>query len=130
MFEITLLKHFFGLKNDIRIIFTYASPINSCYTKYRTDNILDKIETNLISMDNNYLIMGDLNGRTRLGDDFVRDSTDKYTPINNSVYSKDENINRMNFDNKPIDEQGKKILDLCKSVSCRILNDRTPSDRI
>ena len=46
--EVTLLRNFFGLSNDIKLLFTYASPINSCYTKARATNILEKIETHFI----------------------------------------------------------------------------------
>ena len=46
--KITLRNDFFGLKNDINIMFTYASPVNSCYTKSRGENILEKIETQIV----------------------------------------------------------------------------------
>ena len=72
--------------------------------------------------------MGDLNGKTRLGEDFVRDGSDKHSPINLSFYTKDTHLDRSNSDTHPIDQQGKKILQLCKSLSVRILNGRTPGD--
>ena len=108
MFEITLKKHFFGLEDDIKILFVYASPLNSGYTKSRSINVLDKLETIVLKKENKYLIMGDLNGHTKLKDDFVTDSDDKYTPINNEAYQKDIQITRQNMDKKPLDEQGKK----------------------
>ena len=76
----------------------------------------------------NGIIMGDLNGRTNLADDFVRDSEDKYSPINNPIYIKDQIIERKNMDITGVDAQGKKILDLCKQASYRILNGRTQGD--
>ena len=118
-FEINLLKSYFGLRQDIKLIFTYASPINSGYTKAREVNILDKIET--VNGDGR-IIMGDLNGRTKLGDDFVRDSEDKYSPINTQYYEKDTYMARSNSDTHQIDQQGRKILDLCKTSYLRILN--------
>ena len=42
VFKITLSKTFFGLPQDRKIIFTYASPINSCYTTSRYINVLEK----------------------------------------------------------------------------------------
>ena len=69
-----LQKSFFQLRKDINILFTYASPLNSCYTKARDINILDKIE---VSGEENDIIMGDLNGWTKLGEDFLNDSNDK-----------------------------------------------------
>ena len=72
--------------------------------------------------------MGDLNGKTKRGEDFVRDETDKHSPINVPMYTKDSYLKRENMDDHPIDVQGKIILDLCKSTSLRILNGRTPGD--
>ena len=126
--EITLQKNFFGLDRNINMLFTYASPINSPYTKSRTINILEKIEANIVDGRNTYLVMGDLNGRTKKGEDFVKDSSDKYSPINVPFYTKDTELYRNNLDAHPIDEQGKIILDLCKSCSLRILNGRTTGD--
>ena len=73
--------------------------------------------------------MGDLNARTKLGDDYVRDGNDEHSPINTRCYNKDEDISRKNMDMTPIDQQGKKILQLCKSSSCRILNGRVNGDK-
>ena len=72
--------------------------------------------------------MGDLNGKTNLGEDFVRDDLDKHSPINVTSYKKDTYICRKNMDNHPIDTQGKTILNLCKYLSLRILNGRTEGD--
>ena len=127
-FEITLLKNFFGSKQDKKILFAYASPLNSCYTKSRSVNILDKIETELVDGDSKYIIMDDLNGKTKSGDDFVTDNSDDHSPINIPFYNKDAYIGRQNRDTHPIDQQGKRILELCKNLSVRILNGRTPGD--
>ena len=122
------MKTFFGLSKDKKIVFTYVSPINSCYTKSRVSNILEKIETQFLGQENNFIIMGDLNGKTNLGDDFVRDDLDKHSPINVTSYKKDTYIGRKNMDNHPIDTQGKIILNLCKYLSLRILNRMTEGD--
>ena len=127
--EITLQKKFFGLQEDIKILFIYASPLNSSYTKSRTSNIWEMIETRTRDEGSQYIIMGDMNGRTGIGEDFVRDNTDKHSPINIPYYRKDEILNRKNEDRHAIDQQGKLILDLCKSNSFRILNGRTCGDK-
>ena len=74
--------------------------------------------------------MGDLNGRTKMDEDFVRDKHDKHSPINDtSFYTRDLfSPSRQNMDKHPIDDQGKLILALCKSSALRILNGRTPGD--
>ena len=57
--EVTIQKDFFGLNHDVIILFTYASPINSPYTKSRGGNVLEKLEKKIIcNNDNNYIIMG------------------------------------------------------------------------
>ena len=73
--------------------------------------------------------MGDLNWKTKTDEDFVRDNTDKHSPINSSMYIKDLfPLNRQNIDIHAVDEQGKLILGLCKSSALRILNGRTLGD--
>ena len=66
-------------------------------------NVLDKIEIHYIDGGNNFIIMGELNGRTKLGEDFVRDSTDKHSPINVPFYTKDTYSSRKNMDEHTID---------------------------
>ena len=66
--------------------------------------------------------MGDLNGRIEIGEDSVRDILDKHSPINILSYTKDTESRRNNEDKHAIDQQGKLILDLCKSSSLKILN--------
>ena len=102
--------------------------INSCYTKARTTNILDKIETQFIDGGDNFIIMGDLNGRTKLGENFVRDYSDDHSPINVPFYKKDSYLKRRNMDDHIIDAQGKLILEICKNSALRILNGRTIGD--
>ena len=127
--EVKLRKNFFGLRRDINFLFTYASPLNSPYTKAKPQHILEKIETRYISEEGNSIIMGDLNGRTKMEDDFVTDEYDKHSPINMPFYTKDDILKgRQNMDTHTPDEQGKMILGLCKSSTLRILNGRTPGD--
>ena len=88
----------------MKILYTYASPINSCYTKSRSVNILDKLETDVLDDDSNHIIMGDLNGKTMVEDDFIRDNLDKHSPINTSYYNKDTYLHRLrsNRDTHPV----------------------------
>ena len=62
--EVRLKKKSFNLKQDKRIIFAYASPFNSSYTKSREMNILEKLETKDACC-RDTLLMRDLNGRTK-----------------------------------------------------------------
>ena len=131
--EVTLKNDFFGLNKDYKFLFTYASPINSPYTKSRPENLLGKIETKYICSEDSVSIMGDLNGKTGVCEDFIRDSTDEHSPINMTMYNKNPTnafpLSRQNVDTNIIDEQGRLILDLCKSSDLRILNGRITGDQ-
>ena len=115
------------MKDDKRIVFAYASPFNSPYTQSRDTNILEKFETKDACCLNTLLI-GDLNGRTNTAEDFVRDQDDKHCPVDIPIYTRDSFLKRNNKDPNAIDQQGKLILDLCKSTGMRILNGRTFGD--
>ena len=127
--EVILDKCFFGFSKNVRILFTYASPLNSPYTRARSETILEKIETYIEDGRHTVFVMGDLNGRTKKEEDFVRDSADKHSPIGDIPgYITDTQMNRNNRDTHAIDEQGKMILDICKANSLRILNGKTKGD--
>ena len=93
-------------------MFTYASPFTSCYTTARYENILEKNYTKLVDGRNTCLLMGDLNGRTKMEDDFVRDDSDVHSPMNIPSYTKDRTMKRNNQDTHTTDSQGKLILRL------------------
>ena len=126
--EVHLKKKSFYLKQDKRIIFAYASPFNSSYTKSREMNILEKLETKDACCQDT-LLMGDLNGRTKNEEDYVRDHEDKHCPADTPMYTRDLILRRNNLDVNPVDQQGKLILNLCKSNGLRILNGRSFGDR-
>ena len=127
VFHLVLKKEFFALKSDKNFIFTYASPLNSGYTKARAENIFDKIETKVDP--SNLIIFGDLNGKTGVEDDFVRDNLDNHSPVaDNPCYIRDSPTERKNIDPHPVDQQGKRILETCKNMSLRILNGRVKGD--
>ena len=65
----------------------------------------------------------------KIGEDSVRDSLDKHSPINIPSYTKDTESRRNNEDKHAIDQEGKLILALCKSSSLENLNGRTSGDR-
>ena len=129
LIEVILNKKPFNFDADKSIVFLYASPFNSSYTKSRETNVLEKFRTKDACCLNT-LVMGDLNGRTKQGEDFVRDEEDKHCPADSPIYFRDSIFNRHNKDPTPIDQQGKLILEMCKSTGLRILNGRTFGDSI
>ena len=128
-FHLVLKHDFFGFDSDKNLIFTYASPATSSYTKSRSENIFDKIETKVDPK--NLIIFGDLNGKTGKEDDFVRDNFDEHSPVaDNPCYVSDIPCDRENLDTHSIDQQGKRILEICKNMSLRILNGRVTGDEL
>ncbi len=127
---INLSKTFFGLDEDIQTWFTYAPPLNSPYTKNRNVDVLDLIET-LIDPDNSNILLGDLNGRTNTSPDQIEDGHDDHSPINDiGMYTRFQPLQtRNNMDTALVDQQGKHIINKCKSLNLRILNGRTKGDR-
>ena len=75
-----------------------------------------------------FLLWAILIGKQNRERDFVRDVTDKHSPINVPFYIKDNYLKRENTDDHPIGIQGKIILDLCKSAGLQILNGRASGD--
>ena len=72
-----------------------------------------------------------MNGKTGREDDFVTDSFDDHSPVaENPCYVRDTPISRNNKDTHPLDQQGKRILEVCKNMSLRILNGRTCGDEL
>ena len=76
-----------------------------------------------------YITKGDLNGKTKTEEDFVRDKYDKHSPITTSYYTKDcFPLSRQNMNQHTTGEQGKIILSRCKNSALRILNGRSPGE--
>ena len=83
------------MPRNIKILFTYASPLTSSYTRARSKTVLENIETYIDDGRNSVLVMGDLNGKTKTEDDFVRDSDDEHSPINDiPIYITDSQLER------------------------------------
>ena len=77
-----------------------------------------------------HLIMGDFNGRTAAVEDYILENNDQHSPAQDiDLYISDQPLPRNNSDMNPTDENGKKIIDLCKSARLQILNGRISGDR-
>ncbi len=81
--------------------FAYINPEGSTYSA----NFKNK---------GKFIMMGDLNGHSNTGDDFIRFDSDIDHISLPTNYSGDIDLLRRNHDTRPIDNRGKEILDLCK----------------
>ena len=117
---ITLNKDFFVLDETLTIWFVYAPPTNTSYAKAR-EKVLSSLEK-CLAMDDRYIVMGDLNGKTATAADFILDKSDDHSPINSiETYTSDTPLQRNNTDINPVDTQGKMILEICQTFKLRIL---------
>lgn len=126
---IRLDKLYFGMENDIFIGFAYVIPSNSTYTKKIDFDPMENIEKQVIkySSKGKVVVMGDLNGRTAdLSDYITRD--EEIGDDNDNWYEIDcMETNRSNQD-KHVNAQGSRLLEMCVGNRLRILNGRTLGD--
>ena len=119
----------------------YIPPEGSSYSSI---DIFDSIESELVHFisEKNYKIclMGDFNSHTRTLPDFVNvdDQICEFLKLDTNTMN---NLNqntldsygissvRHNMDKSPVDNYGKRLLNLCKSLDIHIINGRVGNDR-
>ena len=145
LFWLILDKHFFGLKHNLYIGNIYLVPETS--THYRSD-AFDVIEQHIndIDMSNDIIITGDLNAHTQIELDYVIEPPGKDCVQQDGTYDYIENFNyenistitslyekgylgRYSCDILPTNNNGKLLLNLCKSRGMLIMNGRIFKDK-
>ena len=129
---IKLCKDFFGLENDLHLIFSYCVPKYSSYRVRNQMDVYSDLENKIRSVPPacDILVMGDLNARTGEGQEFLNNENNSNIPIPGSdLYQCDTvaTFPRKNTD-KVVNDYGKKLLELCSSAPLRICNGRKLGD--
>ena len=123
-----LKKEFFKLDRDIFIIcFVYVPPSSSSFPTTSEFDIFEKIEEDIykFSQIGNIIIAGDINAKAATESDFVSDNLDEHSPVTGITgYQSDDPLMRRNRDGRPLDAQGSRFLELCKTCRLRIINGR------
>jgi len=127
---IKLDQTFFNIEKDLYICLAYCNPSSSSFTPPEGD-IFELIENKVAEYSKlgDVLICGDFNARTNTDPDYclfeseLSEHLDMPTP-----FISDVPMHRSNIDKSSVDSNGKKMLDLCKSTSLRILNGRCLGD--
>ena len=118
-------KTFFHLEKDILLCSCYISPKDSPYFDPDTFSNLEN-DINVFKGNNFIVLAGDFNARTGTENDFITNDYCNFVPGDSfplpTVVSP-----RKSFDNH-INEQGKHLLEICKSLDLRILNGRCKGD--
>ena len=132
---IKLSKDFVNLSKNLLICFTYISPSDSEYYKNNDLTSTDlfeyiKLDCAEFMSNGNLLLKGDLNAYLPSGvTDFIEgDIMDDHVPLPDDVYQPDIPIPRNTMEMKNLNQNGKLLLDICKSVPLCILNGRTSGD--
>jgi exonuclease III len=116
------------LKNDtdLYICGTYIPPEKS---KYFDEEIFEEFENDVIrfSSRGNVITLGDFNARTNKLDDFV--SSEGSDLIHDTSENSLHPTERQNFDST-VNNNGKKLIEICKNCDLRILNGRTMGDSL
>ena len=125
-----LKKDFFGLVNDIFIVYAYCSPANSSIwsSEFMPSDIFEDLTNKLAYCNANgsTILLGDLNARTKLLCDYLQNENNDHVPVPPPALYDTDTVateTRYNMD-KGSNSYGPKFIELCKSVPMRILNGR------
>lgn len=128
-----LLKSYSNLPKDLFIGVVYISPQRSTYSvRQETDpwEILES-EVECHSTNGDIMIMGDLNTRTGILDDYIKHDDDEFTPVPNDymvdnldLYEERENQDKISGPKEYVE----KLLNICSTYKIRILNGRSLGD--
>ena len=125
IFGVEIDKTLFQTEKDILLCSCYIPPRDS---PYFDPDIFEDLENDINTFKNNYsvVLVGDFNARTGTEIDFLIDEHNNFIP------SDDPPLptvipNRKSFDNQ-VNEHGKCLLQICKSLDLRILNGRCKGD--
>ena len=132
MIWLILDKHFFNMEKDLALCVCYKVPENSSYEPHVSRDVLDVIVEDMAVLDEKYgcdfIVCGDLNGRTGTEPDYVTDDISHHLPLPD-FYVEDFNDlpTRYNQDEK-VNASGRKILEMCRMANLRIANGRIGKD--
>ncbi|MEW8542106.1 MAG: reverse transcriptase family protein, partial [Candidatus Thiodiazotropha sp.] len=136
--DIILLKanaDFFGFEKDMYFCFSYILPSGSSRQAMMESDTFDRISQNIAKLQNlqnrdfSFVLLGDLNSRTASRPDFITNDTDnRYVPLPDD-YLPDLDIGPRVSCDRVTNENGQKLLDLCRGCSLRIWNGRLHDDK-
>jgi len=125
-------RHFFSLQKDIYLIFAYCSPSNSTVLRREGLKVFEDLNdlVSEVSEAGNIIIAGDFNARTRVENDFLSEDDNTHVPIPPSEWYDTNTTGSVPRNNLDVgtNSYGPKLLELCKTLSLRILNGRKLGD--
>ena len=123
-----------GLNNDLFVCLCYVIPENSSRQSVLEVHTYDRLIEYIGELsseyehDFNFVFCGDLNSRTSVNPDFVLDDNLLEMDVLPPEYCIDVNTNRQSQD-RCTNDNGNRLLELCKQTGLRIMNGRVCNDR-
>ena len=132
---IKLDKTFFGLDKDLFVANAYVVPSNSPHVNPDTFDMIQEDISN-IPFDCNVLICADFNAHTNDSQDYIfsipgndHGFEDLLNPMDDKPHHMPEKYKiRTSLDKRPLNDHGRKLLDLCKTSGLLIVNGRIGND--
>jgi exonuclease III len=125
-------SNFFSLEKHLYICAAYLPHEQSQYLAHRDIDVIESLETDIVnlSQDGYILLLGDLNARSGVLNDFVNNDNDLGIDNEDGVYLIDENVGSRNNEDSITNDRGTKLVELCIQSRIRILNGRTLGDSL
>ena len=122
-----IASNLFQTDKDILLCLVYIPPRDS---PYFDPDIFTNLENDINNLKNDYsiVLMGDFNARTGTENDFIVEGLNDFIPHDNFPLPR-QIPNRNSFDGH-INEHGKTLIEICKSLDLRILNGRCKGDSL
>jgi len=122
-----ITKNILQLEKEILLCSCYIPPKHSPY--FNPDTLLNlENDINLFKTNSYKALAGDFNARTGIENDFISNDNYKFVPGGDSPLPTVVTP-RKRFDNN-VNDLGKHLLEMCKSLDLRILNGRCKGDSL
>ena len=118
------------MEENVLLSAIYIPPINSLYSKNDDFELLEEYINNLQLSNNNIILMGDFNAKTKnLTDYLILNENDELSQLDGIFDQKYVKIKRISQDAHELDSFGHKLLNMCKVLNLQIANGRIGKDR-
>ena len=132
MIWLKLNKNVFGFQRDVVIGCCYIPPENSSRQVRDDFDMYNAIITYMAQFDVKYncefLVCGDFNSRTALLPDYVLNDNSSHIPLPDDYIADDQSVIPRQNSDKVINNNGRKLIDMCKMCNLRIANGRLGHD--
>jgi hypothetical protein len=135
MIWVKLDAEFFGYEKDMYVCLCYVLPGGSSRQGFVDVHTIERVQQTIVDIifdtqhKCHFIEMGDFNARTGVLSDYVLpDESDMYLPLPDDYTPDMITLPRSSMDKNVVNENGRILLEMCKSTGHRILNGRKGRD--